>query len=111
MGGWGPPGILWLLGFRYRGQGLGSSVCSVMPRKSLALFHAITGLITSLTACGGGREANEGGGDDRTPSEQPSSPAGTLQNKTTEHDDAKDEGGQKRDQGDEGGEGGEGGEG
>jgi hypothetical protein len=80
-----------------------------MPRKSLALFLAITGLITTLTACGGGQEANEGGGDE-TPSGQTASPAKGVQDKTRgtseprerDVDDEKDR---------EGGEGGEGGEG
>lgn len=94
-----------------------------MPRKSLALFLATTGLITSLGGCGGGQDANEQGGDDRK-SGQTVSPATSprgMEDDGDNHDDRgkdgqPDKGGKqnKSDEGDqenEGGEGGEGGEG
>jgi hypothetical protein len=77
-----------------------------MPRKSLALFLATTGLITTLTACGGGQEANEGGGDE-TPSGQMTSPANGDQDKTRGTSETRKEDGEGG-EGDEGGEGGEG---
>jgi hypothetical protein len=78
-----------------------------MSRRSLALFLATTGLITSLTACGGGQEANEKGGDD-TPSGQTTSPSSGSDDDGDKHD-KRD--GAKDHKDDEGGEGGEGGEG
>lgn len=88
-----------------------------MPRKSLALFLATTGLITSLAACGGGQDAKESGGDD-SKAGQTASPANGPKNKDDDGDhsdkgDKHDNGekGDKRDKRDEGGEGGEGGEG
>jgi hypothetical protein len=78
-----------------------------MSRRSVALFLATTGLITSLTACGGGQEAHEKGGDG-DPSGQTAAPmkgSDDHSDKDEKGDDAKDN------KGDEGGEGGEGGEG
>ncbi|MFN9661027.1 MAG: hypothetical protein ACK6BC_11755 [Cyanobacteriota bacterium] len=82
-----------------------------MSRKSLALFLATTGLITSLAGCGGGQDANEKGGDDNK-SGQTTSPENRAREKGDD-DEQKDEGGEgeQNDQHDEGGEGGEGGEG
>ena len=85
-----------------------------MPRKSLALFLATTGLITSLAACGGGQDAKESGDDD-SKAGQTASPAngpktnvdeGDHRDKGDKHDNG--EKGNKRDEGGEGGEGGEG---
>jgi hypothetical protein len=85
-----------------------------MPRKSLALFLATTGLITSLAACGGGQDAKESGGDD-SKAGQTASPANGPKNKDDDGDHSdtgdKHDNGKKGDKRDEGGEGGEGGEG
>jgi transcription termination factor Rho len=91
-----------------------------MSRKSIALFLATTGLITSLAGCGAGQDANENGGDDNKAGQPVQSTDG--QRKNGDEGGKRDEGGEggegekrdKRDQGDrkdEGGEGGEGGEG
>ena len=82
-----------------------------MPRKSLALFLAATGLITSLAGCGAGQDANEKGGDDDRSGQPATAPTGQPDN-----GEKRDEGGEgkqgdnddKRDKGEEGGEGGEG---
>ena len=73
-----------------------------MPRKSIALFLATTGLISSLAGCSPGKEADEKGGDG-----MPSPAAGQSAQPTQD----KGEKGSTHDKGDEGGEGGEGGEG
>ena len=84
-----------------------------MSRKSIALFLATTGLITSLAGCGGGQEANENGGD--TPSGQMDSPAAKSKDQVNDNDDDGDKSrkhqGDQDHKDDEGGEGGEGGEG
>jgi hypothetical protein len=75
-----------------------------MPRKSLALFLATTGLIATLGGCGAGQEGGEKGEDTMksAPAGQPApAPNGSKD------DDSMEDGSQK----DEGGEGGEGGEG
>lgn len=90
-----------------------------MPRKSLALFLATTGLLTSLAGCGPGKEADEQGGDGaRTaPSGQPApSSSGSAGEEEGGEGEASDNGDKTRkghqERGDdEGGEGGEGGEG
>ena len=88
-----------------------------MSRKSIALFLASTGLITSLAGCGAGQDANENGGDDNKAGQPVQSPDG--QRKNGDQGDNGDDGGEggeggegdKGDKKDEGGEGGEGGEG
>jgi hypothetical protein len=78
-----------------------------MSRRSLALFLATTGLLTSLSACGGEQDAHEKGGDS-TPSGQTASPSRGSDDEGDKHDNRD---GGKDHKGDEGGEGGEGGEG
>ncbi|MFN9057197.1 MAG: hypothetical protein ACK5W5_09490 [Cyanobacteriota bacterium] len=70
-----------------------------MPRKSIALCLATTGLVTSLAGCNPGREEGEQGGD-----AMKSAPAGQSVQPS------KDNGEKEREEG-EGGEGGEGGDG
>jgi hypothetical protein len=73
-----------------------------MPRKSVALFLATTGLLSALAGCSPSQEADEKGGD-----AMKSAPAGQSaqpQNHTEDKD-------AKEGNSEEGGEGGEGGEG
>lgn len=76
-----------------------------MPRKSIALFLATTGLITTLAGCGPSKEADEQGGDamKSTPAGQSAQPSQDKEHKDSSHDN-----GDKKDEGGEGGEGGEG---
>jgi hypothetical protein len=78
-----------------------------MPRKSLAIFLATTGLITTLAGCGG-REAGERGGDDDRPDQSAPMLNGSP-NKDREP--GQGDNSNKGENGEEGGEGGEGGEG
>jgi hypothetical protein len=88
-----------------------------MSRKTVALFLAATGLITSLAGCGAGQDANERGGDeDKTGQPFPSSERNRDNGGAGDKRDEGGEGGEgedsdKRDQRDKGDEGGEGGEG
>jgi hypothetical protein len=85
-----------------------------MPRKSIALFLATTGLISSLAGCSPGKEADEKGGDGM-PSPAAGQSAQPTQDNGDKHSEDDKEGkgskGENGDKGDEGGEGGEGGEG
>lgn len=81
-----------------------------MSRRSLALFLATTGLITSLSACGGSQEADEKGGDD-APSGQIAPPKGGSTDKNDDDEKHDKREGKNDHKDDEGGEGGEGGEG
>ena len=87
-----------------------------MSRKSVALFLATTGLMTSLAGCGVGQDAKERGDEGGKPSQ--SAPALNRQGDNGEEgqkeEDKQDDTNHKQDKGDkrdEGGEGGEGGEG
>lgn len=73
-----------------------------MPRKSIALFLATTGLISSLTGCSPGREAGEQGGETMKapPSGQSAQPTPNDKDKGS-----KDVKGSKEREGGEGGEG------
>jgi hypothetical protein len=81
-----------------------------MSRKSIALFLAATGLITSLAGCGAGQDANENGGDDNKSGQPVQSTDGDRKN--GDSGDNRDDGGEggEGNRKDEGGEGGEGGE-
>lgn len=77
-----------------------------MPRKSIALFLATTGLISSLAGCSASRDAGEQGGETMkpAPSGQSAQPTGAP----SQEKGGKEHKGSKEREGGEGGEGGEG---